>query len=52
MLMLKERYQDCWCSVSWDFTSLVCGSQVADFREQLLSYAGVDPARIVEFSCG
>lgn len=25
---------------------------VADFREQLLSYAGVDPARIVEFSCG
>lgn len=32
--------------------SLVCGSQVADFREQLLSYAGVDPARIVEFSCG
>uniref|UniRef100_A0A8C3L4H8 DEAD/H-box helicase 11 n=1 Tax=Chrysolophus pictus TaxID=9089 RepID=A0A8C3L4H8_CHRPC len=25
---------------------------VADFREQLLSCAGVDPARIVEFSCG
>nr|XP_021390757.1 ATP-dependent DNA helicase DDX11 isoform X2 [Lonchura striata domestica] len=25
---------------------------VADFREQLLCRAGVDPARIVEFSCG
>uniref|UniRef100_A0A672VDF0 ATP-dependent DNA helicase DDX11 n=1 Tax=Strigops habroptila TaxID=2489341 RepID=A0A672VDF0_STRHB len=25
---------------------------VADFREQLLSCAGVDPARVVEFSCG
>ncbi|NXC93061.1 DDX11 helicase, partial [Certhia familiaris] len=25
---------------------------VADFREQLLCCAGVDPARIVEFSCG
>ncbi|NWU94568.1 DDX11 helicase, partial [Upupa epops] len=25
---------------------------VADFREQLLSSAGVDPARVVEFSCG
>ncbi|XP_053832921.1 ATP-dependent DNA helicase DDX11 isoform X3 [Vidua macroura] len=25
---------------------------VADFREQLLYRAGVDPARIVEFSCG
>uniref|UniRef100_U3JMF8 Helicase ATP-binding domain-containing protein n=1 Tax=Ficedula albicollis TaxID=59894 RepID=U3JMF8_FICAL len=25
---------------------------VADFREQLLGCAGVDPARIVEFSCG
>ncbi|KAM6425490.1 ATP-dependent DNA helicase DDX11 [Rhynochetos jubatus] len=25
---------------------------VADFREQLLSRAGVDPARVVEFSCG
>ncbi|NWX35340.1 DDX11 helicase, partial [Notiomystis cincta] len=25
---------------------------VADFREQLLCSAGVDPARIVEFSCG
>ncbi|NXA38787.1 DDX11 helicase, partial [Eudromia elegans] len=25
---------------------------VSDFREQLLSCAGVDPARIVEFSCG
>ncbi|NWU02240.1 DDX11 helicase, partial [Urocynchramus pylzowi] len=25
---------------------------VADFREQLLCGAGVDPARIVEFSCG
>ncbi|NXD77918.1 DDX11 helicase, partial [Halcyon senegalensis] len=24
----------------------------ADFREQLLSCAGVDPARVVEFSCG
>ncbi|NWV26743.1 DDX11 helicase, partial [Origma solitaria] len=25
---------------------------VADFREQLLGCAGVDPARVVEFSCG
>lgn len=25
---------------------------MADFREQLLCCAGVDPARIVEFSCG
>ncbi|NWQ63610.1 DDX11 helicase, partial [Neopipo cinnamomea] len=25
---------------------------VADFREQLLSCAGVDPARVLEFSCG
>ncbi|NXS06886.1 DDX11 helicase, partial [Neodrepanis coruscans] len=25
---------------------------VADFREQLLSCAGVDPARVMEFSCG
>ncbi|XP_065538212.1 ATP-dependent DNA helicase DDX11 isoform X7 [Lathamus discolor] len=25
---------------------------VADFREQLLACAGVDPARVVEFSCG
>uniref|UniRef100_A0A8D2N797 DEAD/H-box helicase 11 n=1 Tax=Zonotrichia albicollis TaxID=44394 RepID=A0A8D2N797_ZONAL len=25
---------------------------VADFREQLLCCAGVDPARVVEFSCG
>ncbi|XP_068517731.1 ATP-dependent DNA helicase DDX11 isoform X2 [Anas acuta] len=25
---------------------------VADFREQLLSCAGVEPARVVEFSCG
>ncbi|NXG40911.1 DDX11 helicase, partial [Psilopogon haemacephalus] len=25
---------------------------VSDFREQLLSSAGVDPARVVEFSCG
>ncbi|NWQ76361.1 DDX11 helicase, partial [Columbina picui] len=25
---------------------------VADFREQLLSCAGVDPTRVVEFSCG
>ncbi|XP_037246608.1 ATP-dependent DNA helicase DDX11 isoform X1 [Falco rusticolus] len=25
---------------------------VADFREQLLSCAGMDPARVVEFSCG
>ncbi|XP_074757385.1 ATP-dependent DNA helicase DDX11 isoform X5 [Athene noctua] len=25
---------------------------VSDFREQLLSCAGVDPARVVEFSCG
>ncbi|NXT85217.1 DDX11 helicase, partial [Zapornia atra] len=25
---------------------------VADFREQLLSCAGVDPERVVEFSCG
>uniref|UniRef100_A0A8B9GLW6 ATP-dependent DNA helicase DDX11 n=1 Tax=Amazona collaria TaxID=241587 RepID=A0A8B9GLW6_9PSIT len=25
---------------------------VADFREQLLAGAGVDPARVVEFSCG
>ncbi|XP_054242444.1 ATP-dependent DNA helicase DDX11 isoform X1 [Indicator indicator] len=25
---------------------------VTDFREQLLSCAGVDPARVVEFSCG
>lgn len=32
--------------------SLACGPQVADFREQLLSCAGVDPARIMEFSCG
>lgn len=32
--------------------SLACGSQVADFREQLLTCAGVDPARVVEFSCG
>ncbi|KAF2979751.1 hypothetical protein EK904_012775, partial [Melospiza melodia maxima] len=27
-------------------------TRVADFREQLLCCAGVDPARIVEFSCG
>lgn len=25
---------------------------MADFREQLLGCAGVNPARIVEFSCG
>lgn len=25
---------------------------MADFREQLLTCAGVDPARVVEFSCG